>query len=142
MGSEIQTASALLKQVRELILTARKTVAQTVDRIQVVTCFEIGRRIVEHEQQGAHRAEYGKALIKAISASLTDEFGRGFSRSNLQNMRKFYLTYRDRLPEKCQMPSGKLAPKLKRQTPSGKCTKAVASPPSMNNPDTVWAIAG
>jgi predicted nuclease of restriction endonuclease-like (RecB) superfamily len=133
MGSEFETAGALLKQVRELILAARKTAAQTVDRIQVVTCFEIGRRIVEHEQQGAHRAEYGKALLKELAASLTDEFGRGFSRSNLQNMRKFYLTYRDRLPEKCQMPSGKLAPKQKRQTPSGEFTKAVAIQPSTTN---------
>lgn len=116
MSSEIQTISALVKQIRELILAARKAAAQAVDRIQVATCFEIGRRIVEHEQQGAHRAEYGKALLIELAASLKYEFGRGFSRSNLQSMRKFYLTYRDRLPEKCQMPSGKLAPKQKSQT--------------------------
>ena len=53
MSSEIETISALLKQVRELILAARKAAARTVDSIQVVTCFEIGRRIVEHEQQGS-----------------------------------------------------------------------------------------
>jgi predicted nuclease of restriction endonuclease-like (RecB) superfamily len=130
-----------LRQVRELILAARKTAAQTVDRIQVVTCFEIGRRIVEHEQQGAHRAEYGKALLKELAASLTDEFGRGFSRSNLQSMRKFYLTYRDRLPEKCQMPSGKLAPKQKSQTPSGEFTKAVAIQPSTTNGRPTFSLS-
>ncbi len=50
--------------------------------------------------------------------------------SNLQNMDMFYLAYRDRLPEKCQIPSGKLAPKQKTQTPSGQFTKAVLTKPS------------
>ncbi|SPD75136.1 conserved hypothetical protein [uncultured Desulfobacterium sp.] len=109
----------LLTSIRELILSARKAVVHSVDLIQVFTNFEIGRRIVEHEQQGAERAEYGKALLKELAASLTDEFGRGFSRSNLQNMRKFYLTYSDRLPEKCQMPSGKFLVPEKSQTASG-----------------------
>lgn len=61
-------------------------------------------------------------LLKELADSLTNEFGRGFSRSNLQNMRKFYLIYSDRLPEKCQMPSGKLAGRGKSQTPSGELT--------------------
>ena len=99
---------ALIANIRELILSARTSVVRSVDLIQVLTNFEIGRRIVEHEQQGAERAEYGKALLKELASELTKEFGRGFSRSNLQNMRKFYIAYADRLPEKCQMPSGKL----------------------------------
>jgi hypothetical protein len=97
----------LIHEIRDLIQSARRTVAHSVDLIQVMTHFEIGRRIVEHEQGGKERAEYGKALLKELSAALTAEFGRGFSRANLQNMRKFYLTYIDRLPEKCQMTSGK-----------------------------------
>lgn len=141
MDVEIKTPNALLKQIRELILSARKAAARTVDSIQVITNFEIGRRIVEHEQKGAHRAEYGKALIKAISASLTDEFGRGFSRSNLQSMRKFYLAYRDRLPEKCQMPSGKLAPKQKSQTLSGEFTEVVAILPSTTNSKSIFSLS-
>lgn len=141
MSSEMKNISGLVRQIRELILAARKTAAQTVDRIQVVTCFEIGRRIVEHEQQGTQRAEYGKALLKELAASLTDEFGRGFSRSNLQSMRKFYLTYRDRLPEKCQMPSGKLVPKQKSQTPSGKFTAAVALLPSTANGKPAFSLS-
>ncbi len=100
--------SALFKEIRALIMAARKAVVRNIDTIQVMTSFEIGRRIVEYEQQGKNRAEYGKALLKALSNSLTKEFGRGFSRSNLQNMRNFYLVYCDRLSEKCQMPSGKL----------------------------------
>ncbi len=53
--------------------------------------------IIEHEQQGIHRADYGKMVLKALSERLTAEFGRGFSEDNLSNMRKFYLVYKDRL---------------------------------------------
>ena len=56
---------------------------------------------------------------------MSSEIQTASALSNLRNMGKFYLTYRDRLPEKCQMPSGKLAPKQKTQTPSGQFTKAV-----------------
>jgi predicted nuclease of restriction endonuclease-like (RecB) superfamily len=111
---------ALLTDIRELVLSARKAVVHSVDLIQVLTNFEIGRRIVEHEQQGAERAEYGKALLKELSAELTAEFGRGFSRSNLEYMRKFYLTYQDRTPQISQMPSGKFLSEEKSQTSSGK----------------------
>lgn len=97
----------LLIDIRDLILAARKTVVRSVDLIQVLTNFEIGRRIVEHEQMGKERAEYGKALLKALSAELTAEFGRGFSRSNLEYMRKFFLTYQERASQTSQMPSGK-----------------------------------
>ncbi len=118
---------ALVSEIREMILAARRAAVQSVDVIQVATNFEIGRRIVEHEQQGEERAEYGKALLKELAAELTAEFGRGFSRSNLQSMRKFYLTYSDRLPEKCQMPSGKLPSIQKSQTPSGELAGGILS---------------
>ena len=109
----------LLHEIRDLIQSARRAVVHSVDLIQVMTNFEIGRRIVEHEQGGEERAEYGKALLKELSAALTAEFGRGFSRANLQNMRRFYLTYVHRRPEKCQMPSGTFVLPQKSQTPSG-----------------------
>lgn len=76
----------------------RQAVIHSVDVIQVLTNFEMGRRIVEHGQQGAERAAYGKALLKTLSVELTAEFGRGFSCSNFESMRKFYLTYQDRFP--------------------------------------------
>ena len=63
-----------------------------------MTNFEIGRRTVEHEQKGATRAEYGKELLKELSARLTEEFGKGFSPVNLSLIRKFFLTWRDRTP--------------------------------------------
>ncbi len=115
----------LITEIRQLIQAARSQAAHTVDFIQVLTCFEIGRRLVNREQQGKERAQYGKALLINLSQTLTAEFGRGFSRSNLQNMRKFYLTYADRLPEKGQSPSGELPANEKCQTPSGKSTALI-----------------
>jgi len=70
-----------------------------VNTLQVLTNFEIGRRIVEHEQKGAERAEYGKELLKELSARLKEEFGRGFSEDNLARMRNFYLAWKDRVIE-------------------------------------------
>jgi len=68
------------------------------------TYWNIGEIIVKYEQKNNDRAEYGKQTLKEISKTLTEEFGKGFSRSNLQNMRAFYLNY-----EKCQTLSGKLS---------------------------------
>ena len=69
----------LVTELRGLILSARHAAATTVNTLQVLTNFEIGRRIVEHEQQGEKRAEYGAELLKELSARLTEEFGKGFS---------------------------------------------------------------
>jgi predicted nuclease of restriction endonuclease-like (RecB) superfamily len=85
----------LLGEIRDLILTARKAVVRSVDLVQVITNFEIGRRIVEYEQQGAARAEYGKKILKTLAAGLFSEFGKGFSEDNLSLMRKFYLVYKE-----------------------------------------------
>jgi hypothetical protein len=99
----------LFKEIREIILFAKKSVVRNVNTIQVITYFEIGRRIVEQEQNGEYRAEYGKAPLKDLSNRLTKELGKGFSRANIQNMRNFYIVYNKRVEQKCQMPSGKLA---------------------------------
>src|SRR5215510_1404132 len=112
--------SALIAEVRGLIQSARNATATTVNTLQVLTNFEIGRRIVEHEQQGVARAEYGKELLKELSARLQEEFGKGFSERNLEYMRKFFLIWRERLPEISQKPSAKLALVEKGQMPSGK----------------------
>ena len=120
-GPQTARVDALLADIRNLILSARRAAVRSVDTLQVLTSFEIGHRIVEHEQQGSVRAEYGKRVLGELAERLTAEFGRGFSRSNLEYMRKFFLTYRDRLTEKSQMPSGKsrLRPHKKSQIPSG-----------------------
>ena len=88
--------SRLFSEVRDLILSARKMVVHAVDALQVITNFEIGKRIVEHEQKGNQRAAYGENLIKSLSNKLTKEFGNGFSKRNLEYIRKFYLVYQDR----------------------------------------------
>jgi len=74
----------------------------------VMTNFEIGRLIVEHEQAGEERASYGKQVLKELSGKLTLEFGRGFSKSNLEYMRRFFLEYKKQVPEIAQTPSGLL----------------------------------
>lgn len=96
---------SLINDVRELIRSARQTAAATINTLQVLTNFEIGRRIVEHEQKGAKRAAYGALLLRELSTRLTTEFGKGFSVSNLQLMRLFFVEFSSRIQ---QTPSVKL----------------------------------
>jgi predicted nuclease of restriction endonuclease-like (RecB) superfamily len=83
----------LFGKVAELIELARKKVATTVNLTMVHTYFEIGRMIVEDEQQGKERAGYGKTVLKGLSARLVEKFGKGFSVENLDRMRFFYKTF-------------------------------------------------
>lgn len=83
----------LFSQVVELLQNARQQVLRTINTTMVCTYFEIGRMIVEEEQNGKERAEYGKQLLKGLSEQLTNEFGKGFSLRNLEQIRKFYMTY-------------------------------------------------
>ena len=98
--------AALIAEVRNLIHAARRGAASVVDTFQVMTNFEIGRRIVEHEQKGVKRAAYGKELLAELSLRLSDEFGKGFSVTNLQLMRKLFVDYHGRIQ---QQPAVKLA---------------------------------
>ena len=92
MSTDLQN-KVIFQQVVELLQSARQQVLRTVNSTMVCTYFEIGRMIVEEEQNGKERAEYGKQLLKGLSEQLTKEFGKGFSLVNLENMRKFYLAY-------------------------------------------------
>ena len=80
-------------QIVDLLQQAKQQVVRTVNRTMVYTYFEIGKKIVKEEQDGKERAAYGKQLLKELSVVLTNEFGRGFSVRNLEQMRQFYLTY-------------------------------------------------
>ena len=80
-------------RIIDLLQTARENVVHAVNQTMVLTYFEIGRMIVEEEQKGSMRAEYGKQILKELSKVLTNEFGRGFSVTNLKQMRQFYLIY-------------------------------------------------
>ncbi|MBQ8459370.1 DUF1016 family protein [bacterium] len=90
MANEV---SKIYSDIAELLNVARAKAYHSVNSIMVETYWKIGQRIVEEEQGGSSRAEYGSKLIENLSKYLTDTFGRGFSEANLQNMRKFYLTY-------------------------------------------------
>jgi predicted nuclease of restriction endonuclease-like (RecB) superfamily len=88
-----KTDTEIYRKIVELLKEARKSVVRTINKTMVLTYFEIGRIIVEEEQKGKIRAEYGKELLKGLSDKLTAEFGKGFSITNLKQMRQFYLTY-------------------------------------------------
>jgi predicted nuclease of restriction endonuclease-like (RecB) superfamily len=92
-GDNDPPLQVLVGQLRELIRDARGRALRSVDAIQVRTCWEIGRHIVEFEQGGAARAEYGKRLLPKLAESLTAEFGRGFDERNLRNMRAFFQNF-------------------------------------------------
>jgi hypothetical protein len=76
-----------------LIQNARQKALRAVDAVQVQTCWEIGRHIIEFEQGGSARAEYGTGLLQTLASSLAAEFGRGFDVSNLRHMRVFYQAF-------------------------------------------------
>ena len=80
-------------RVSQLLRIARAEVISSVNHKMVTTYFEIGKLIVEQEQNGEKRAEYGRNLIKGLSVKLSKEFGRGFSTTNIKQMRTFYLIY-------------------------------------------------
>lgn len=84
---------SLLGNLGELIREARQKVLRTVDTIQVQTCWQIGRHIVEFEQQGARRAGYGKQLLATLAKELTADFGKGFDVTNLRKMRQFISSF-------------------------------------------------
>lgn len=90
----MKLSKSFIENIRELIRSARATVARGVDLVQVHTSFEIGRRIVEQEQQGKGRAAYGKEVVKELSKRLTAEFGKGFSASNLPTCGAFTCSIR------------------------------------------------
>lgn len=92
MSKELQNKE-LFQQVVVLLQNAQQQVLRTVNSTMTYTYFEIGRMIVNEEQNGKERAEYGKQILKGLSQQLTKEFGKGFSLSSLEQIRKFYLIY-------------------------------------------------
>lgn len=85
--------SSLLIQIRQLVITSRKQAQQVVNRVMVQTYWEIGRLIVQDEQQGQEKAVYGKRQLENLAEQLTQEFGKGFDVTNLRNMRRFYQAF-------------------------------------------------
>lgn len=83
----------LIESIGAILKEARSRIATAVNTTLVQTYWNIGRYIVEFEQNGSERAEYGSNLLNRLSADLSHQYGRGFSRSNIYNMRKLYLTF-------------------------------------------------
>ena len=83
----------LYEQISVLLHAARKSVIKSVNHTMVITYFEIGKLIVDQEQHGEKKAKYGQNLINGLSDKLSAEFGKGFSATNIKQMRTFYLTY-------------------------------------------------
>lgn len=105
-GTDIQASAMrdIVAEIRDVLDAARGRVARQVNSELLNTYWNIGRIIAEYEQTVPERADYGKRTLKELARVLTAEFGKGFSRANIQNMRSFYLAY-----EKCQTLSGKLS---------------------------------
>lgn len=80
-------------EIRNILDTARRNVAREVNNELIISYWKIGEIIIRYEQNDSIRAEYGEQTLKQLSKTLTVEFGKGFSRSNLQNMRTFYMNY-------------------------------------------------
>ena len=98
--------NSLYNKISSILEESRKFVATTVNTAMIQTYFEIGRLIVEEEQHGNVRAEYGKETLKNLSIKLTANYGKGFSQRNLEQMRQFYLVYSTQIP---QTPSAKFS---------------------------------
>ena len=87
--------NSFVSDIKQLIEHSRRAAYAAVNSIMIDTYWHIGQRIVEQEQQGEKRAEYGKQIIKMLSKELTQEYGEGWSERNLRNFRSFYLTFND-----------------------------------------------
>ena len=85
----------LVNDLRSIVSKARSKAFAAVNYSLVERNWRIGKRIVEQEQNGASRAEYGKHVIEIASAALTEEFGKGFSKTNIMNFKKFYLKFKE-----------------------------------------------
>ena len=91
-----QALDNLYANVSEILANARKRAYSAVNFAMVESYWLIGQQIVEHEQHGEARAEYGKGLLKELAARLTIDFGKGFDERELRKMRQFYQTFQKR----------------------------------------------
>lgn len=95
MDDRMELYQPILSDIQNLIRAGQNTAYNAANRAMILTYWNIGRRIVEEEQKGAVRAEYGKRMIQALSERLTKEFGSSYSSRNLQYYRKFYQCFPD-----------------------------------------------
>jgi hypothetical protein len=91
-NNEIQP-NFLFENIKNLIKESQNRIISAITNTMSLTYFEIGRMIVEEEQKGELRANYGKQIIKTLSIKLTKDFGQGFSMRNIEQMRQFYIVF-------------------------------------------------
>jgi hypothetical protein len=84
-----------IQEIKQILQSARQKTYQAISFAMIEAYWKIGEKIVNQEQNGKERANYGEAVLKELSESLTSDFGKGFSYANLRNFRQFYLTYPD-----------------------------------------------
>lgn len=89
--------SSILQEIKSIIKKARYNSFTAVNTEMLKAYYEIGRKIVEEEQKGKKRVEYGENLIDILSEELIKEFGKGFSTTALKNMRTFYIIYKEKI---------------------------------------------
>jgi predicted nuclease of restriction endonuclease-like (RecB) superfamily len=135
--AQISIIKTIFPQIKTLLQEARKAVVQTVNTTMVFTYFEIGKIIVEYEQQGEKRAEYGKETLKQLGQELTKEFGKGFSYQNLDRMRVFYKTYSNFSTLSRNLENQKILPKNSKTSQSSKSSKIL--PISQNSFTLSWS---
>ena len=99
MSANTGDLDALCRRAISLVDQSRKIVAHQINGVQIMTYYALGQWIVEEQQQGRPRANYGQQVIARLSEALTERFGKGFSVDTLENARKFYLTYQGRISE-------------------------------------------
>ena len=95
MANDIVNYQDVITDIKGIITSGREVAYNAANKAMVLTYWHIGKRIVEQEQAGKERAKYGQALIEALADELTKEYGRSFSKRNLQYFRKFYLAFPD-----------------------------------------------
>ena len=106
--------SNLIDRIANILVEAKTKAVREINKAQVLAYWEIGHEIIEFEQKGRVRAEYGEGLIKRLSKDMTEKFGKGCSEMNVRNMRRFYLEFPTQIQQTLSVKSQKF------QTPSGK----------------------
>ena len=95
MESKIMNYQAIITDIKDIISSGQKIAYNATNKAMILTYWHVGKRIVEQEQNGNERAQYGQALIDALADELTKEYGKSFSKRNLQYFRKFYIAFPD-----------------------------------------------
>src|SRR6187402_744277 len=105
--AKVKKNRSLYNSIKTLLIKAKNQIVHHINITMVLTYYEMGRIIVEDEQKGKYRAEYSKKVLEHLSGQLTKEFGKGYSTSNLEYIRKFYSVYSSRIPQSLIGESGK-----------------------------------